>query len=120
MPFKISIPTEHEIQTFPTYDIVMERWDPQIYYDGMNDDLSIMSGISVPDSGEDMLSVVNQTLLEDISNDKSIKLPDKIKEYIDYNPTNNTKLSSYHSGEQNFISYFTNVDIDALFENQMQ
>ena len=87
-----------------------------MYYDGMNDDLSIMSGMSVPDSGEDMLSVANQTLLRDIPDDKSIELADKIKEYIDYNPTNNTNLSSYHSGEQSFISYFTNVDVDAVFE----
>ena len=67
-----------------------------------------------------MFSVVNQTLLEDLPNNKSIELPDKIKEYINYNPTNNTNLSHYHSGEQSFISYFTNVDVDAVFENQIQ
>ena len=59
MSFETSIPTEHEIQTLPTYDIAMEGWDPQMYYDGINDDLSIMSGMSVPDSGEDTLSVIN-------------------------------------------------------------
>ena len=76
--------------------------------------------MSIPDSGEDILLVITQTLLEDIPDDKSIELPDKIKEYIDYNPTSNTNLSSYHSGEQSFISYFTNVDVYAVFENQMQ
>ena len=49
MSFETSIPTEHEIQTLPTYDIAMEGWDPQMYYDGMNDDISIMSRMSVPD-----------------------------------------------------------------------
>ena len=116
MSFETSIPTEHEIQTLPTYDIAMEGWDPQMYYDGINDDLSIMSGMSVPDSGEDTLPVVNQTQLEDISDEMSIELPDKMKEYIDYNHNSSTNLSSYHSGEQSFISYFTNVDLDAVFE----
>ena len=116
MSFETSILTEHEIQTLPTYDIVMEGWDPQMYYDGINDDLSIMSGKSVPDSGEDTFSVDNQTLLEDIPDNKFIELPDKMKEYIAYDPTSNTNLSSYHSGEQSFISYFINVNIDAVFE----
>ena len=48
MVFITTIPTEHEIATLPTYDIAMENWNPQMYYDGMNDDLSIMS---FPDSG---------------------------------------------------------------------
>ena len=74
MSFETSIPTEHEIQTLPTYDIAIEGWDPQMYYDGMNDDLSIMSGMSIPDSGEDILSVVNQTLMEEIPDEKSIEL----------------------------------------------
>lgn len=75
-----------------------------------------MPGISVPDSEEVTLSVVNQKFVEDIPKDKSIELLSKMKEYIDYNPTSNTNLSSYHSGEQSFISYFTNVNVDAVFE----
>ena len=54
--------------------------------------------------------------MEDIPDEKSIELPDKIKEYIDCNPTSYTNLSSYHSGEQSFILYFTNVDLDTVFE----
>ena len=31
MSFETSIPTEHEIQTLPIYDIAIEGWDPQMY-----------------------------------------------------------------------------------------
>ena len=55
--------------TLPTYDIAMENWNPKMYYDGMNDDLSIMS---VPDSGEDKVNAVNQLLLENNHDDISI------------------------------------------------
>ena len=37
MVFITTIPTEHEIATLPTYDIAMENWNPQMYYDTMND-----------------------------------------------------------------------------------
>ena len=49
MSFHTSIPTQQEIANLPIYDIAMEDWNPQRYYDGMNDDLTI---ISSPDSGE--------------------------------------------------------------------
>ena len=99
MSFKTSIPTEHEISTLPTYDIAVEGWDPQMYYDGVNDELSVMSGMLVSNSGEDITAVINQTLLKDIPDDKSVELPPSIKEYIDYNPTSDTNLSSYHTSQ---------------------
>ena len=43
MVFNTTITTEHEIKTLLTYDIAVENWNPQMYCDGMNDDLSIMS-----------------------------------------------------------------------------
>ena len=63
MSFTTTIPTEYEIASLPTYDIAMKEWDPQMYYDGINDDLSIMSNISVPehDSGEDTIDVVHHS-----------------------------------------------------------
>ena len=41
MSFHTSIPIQQEIANFPVYDIAMEDWFSQRYYDGINDDLSI-------------------------------------------------------------------------------
>ena len=49
MSFHTYIPTLQDIANLPIYDIAIEDWNPQRYYDGMNDDLSIMS---CPDSGK--------------------------------------------------------------------
>ena len=49
MSFHKNIPTHQEITKLSIYDIAMEDWNPQTYYDGMNDNLSIISSVN---SGE--------------------------------------------------------------------
>ena len=112
MVFITTIPTEQEIATLPTYDIAMENWNPQMYYDGMNDDLSIMS---FPDSGGNQISAVNQLLFEDTHDDITIELPPTILDYIDYNHSDSSESLSYNSSEQIFNSFFSNIDVDAVF-----
>ena len=122
MSFKTSIPTQHEIANLPTYDIAMENWDPQRYYDGMNDDLSIVSSQDSQNSGEhdqhivNSSAVTNATMLSEYDQDDiSIELQPEILEYIDYNPINSSYLS-YNSREQLFNSFFTKIDLDAIVD----
>ena len=89
MSFHTSMPTQQEITSLLIYDLAMEDWNPQTYYDGLNDDLSIMSS---PDSGENDQHIVNSSvitnseILSEYENDaKSIELQPEILEYIDYN-----------------------------------
>ena len=60
MSFHTSIPTQQEIANLPIYDIAMKDWNPQRYYDGMNDDLTIMFS---PDSGEYNEHIVNSAMV---------------------------------------------------------
>lgn len=60
MSFHTSIPTLQEIPNLPIYDIAIEDWNPQRFYDEMNDDFSIMSSL---DTGEHNEHIVNSTVV---------------------------------------------------------
>ena len=64
MPFCTSKPNQQEITNLPIYNIVMDDWDPQRYYDWINDDLSIMSS---QDSGEHNQHIVNSSVVTNSS-----------------------------------------------------
>ena len=72
MSFEISLPTQLEIATLPTYDIAIDEWNPQQYYDGMNEDISVKS---LPDSiGNDECIINSSTIDCSMDDDISMKL----------------------------------------------
>ena len=71
MSFHTSIPTQQEIANLPIYDIAMKDWNPQRYYDGMNDDLTIMFS---PDSGEYNEHIFHSTMVSKSKYYQSIKV----------------------------------------------
>ena len=96
MSFKTSLPTQLEIATLPIYDIAIDEWNPQQYYDGMNDDISVKS---LQDSIANDKCIINSSTIDfSMDDDISMKLSPAILEYIDYNSDTSTNLS-YNSNE---------------------
>ena len=111
MSFKTSLPTQFEIATLPTYDIAIDEWNPQQYYDGMNDDISVKS---LQDSIANDKCIINSSTIDfSMDDDISMKLSPSILEYIDYNSDTSTNLS-YNSNEHLFNSFFTKIDVDSI------